>query len=343
MPYLINIKKIKKADLWERRFLQNFQKSLKNYEFGGLGEFLYEDNEGKADKVQGSNLWKKTLTDKSYYVFREEIDLISKSKKELCKDISRFFSKKDVLTFVELGGTLESTEQKTLPVINCIKKDFSLHGYVNIDYSNQHVEKTIKFVEAKLNLPTKGIVGNFVNDKIEFRDNSLIFLFGLTLGNLYEDSSKLSYKNTLAFLNKIYAMSKSGKSKCGFVLSVDSTQDIKKLEKAYNVKSLTDHSQNVFYLAKRNGVRINPSLFKTRAKWNKNLNCVQYIAEAQEDQKVTINKKVYEIKKGDNIHIDESRKIPKLDFLNILKKSKWDVINHYEVEDSDLTLYFLGS
>lgn len=213
-----------------------------------LNDYLsfFTKNDG-ADLLQyvymeSSDLYDNLIKNCSnYYLCKDEIEIISKSKNELEQYLS------NITDIIEVGpGSAHAVNNKTLPILSYAK---NLKRYHAIDYSKSYLESACTLIKSKCpNLNIFQIEADLIQlDSVKISStkgsNKAALFLGSTLGNFNEAKQENIIKQfaSLLDINDL------------FILTVDTNQDKDSLLKAYSNDYFYDFTMGCLkYYAKLN-------------------------------------------------------------------------------------------
>lgn len=296
--------------------LKNKKKSLPTH-------CLYDD--------LGSKLFEEICDTEEYYLTRTEQKIINNNASEIINEVMP----SEIFEF----GSGSSKKTKSL-VLNALNTKEHV-TYFSFDISS----KALKMSKNELNkisenLDVQLIKGNFNNDmsSIKKSKNNRLYLFlGSTLGN---------FNNNLAinFLNNVTNLMQKDDS---FLLGVDKVKDEKIINLAYNdSKGITKKfNKNILNVVnKEYKLNFKESNFLHNAKFNLEKSQMEMYLESTIEQSVKLpNNENLNIRKGEKILTEISRKFSDESLKDLFNQSNLSVINSYHDERKYFTLYLLKS
>ena len=296
--------------------LKNKNKSLPTH-------YLYDD--------LGSRLFEEICETEEYYLTRTELQILN----ENAEDIVKRALPKEIFEF----GS--GSSKKTKPIIlNVLKRENKLI-YFSFDISAKALKMSYKELNTiSQNLDVKLIKGNFNNDinLIKKSKNSRLYLFlGSTLGN-FNDSLAYNFLNNVANIMK---------KEDNFLLGVDKVKDENIINLAYNdSKGITQKfNKNILsVINKEYKLNFNLNNFLHNAKFNSEKSQIEMYLESTVEQSVRLpNNEDINIKKGEKILTEISRKFSEKSLDTLFRKANLNIIKSYTDKKNFFTLYLLKS
>ena len=287
-----------------------------------MSKFLDEVNRGLSGKVKklnpkwlydfsGSKLFEEITKLQEYYVTRTEIRILKQNKSE----IANLIGKKATVIEPGAGESIKiSIFLKSLKDPKC---------YVPSDISKKYIKKIGKKLKKKLpNLSVHPFVDDFtspkkINSKILKNKNIVIFFPGSTIGNFEK-------KDAIQFLRNLKLKYNPKK----IIIGVDLIKKKSVLLKAYNDKKGITAKFNINLLNRINkelNANFDIKLFKHSAIYNKSKNRIEMHLISLKNQKVKVQNKTFNFKKGETIHTESSHKYSPKSFSQLVNKSGWKV------------------
>lgn len=201
---------------------------------------------------------------KSYYIFKDEVELIKNNKSKLEYYLS------DISDLVEIGpGSYYSIEHKTLPILSYAPK---LRNYYALDFCKDYLSNIYEYLIKNtkgLNISTIEVDFMLLNEKNISQINQTkkaFIMLGGTFGGLNNEQQN-------HFLQNIYNLMKEDDL---FILTTDTNQDKISLIEAYSEK----HSYKLVFASLEYFATIYPTFkpylnsFKLKFEWRPTLSLV---------------------------------------------------------------------
>ena len=300
----------------------NALKTLRNDLKSIPTKYLYDD--------YGSKLFEKICKTEEYYLTRTEENILNK----YCSDIITTTQPEDMF---ELGS---GSSKKTKILINQVLKKSKPFSYSSLDISSKALEMSFKELtnlnkKIKINL----FKGDFILDidKLKLRKQHRLFLFlGSTLGNFPD-------KIAIQFLSNVRNIMKK---KDFLLLGVDMIKDIDIIMSAYNDKTGITKSFNKNILKvinKKYRLDFNLNNFDHHTEFNQDKSQIEMYLKSKKDQKISNHLKDFDIniKSGEKILTEISRKFSSNILKTIFKKAKLKIIERYKDENNFYSLFLL--
>lgn len=282
-----------------------------------LPKFFYDE--------KGSALFDKICDLEEYYPTRTELKIME----ENIDEIASLFDENTL--FIEFGS---GSSLKTRLILSRLNR---LGGYIPIDISEDHLEKTAEKLKKEfpdLNIfplaadYTESIVLPQINKAI---DNKIAYFPGSTIGNFTRENAK-------RFLKKVALVcGENG----GLIIGVDLKKDIKILEAAYNDKEgiTAEFNLNMLNNINKNfDFNFETENFKHQAVFNEDENRIEMHLISLEDQEISSNGEMFHIKKNESIVTEYSNKYTLDDFAELaseffdVRKVWTDNKNYFSVQ-----------
>ncbi len=263
--------------------------------------------------LRGSKLFEKITKTKEYYVTRVEKEIL----KKISGQINSIFTNN--LTFVEFGS---GSDEKIRILINN-KVKFYIPLDISFDFINLSVQKLIKSYPKLKILPIFCDYTKYIRLPKNVSKTKIGFFLGSSIGNFYDKEEKKFLKNVKKTLGK----------KSFLFVGVDLIKNIKILEKAYNDKRNYTAKFNlnlINVMNKKVKTKLKVKNFKYISIFNKKKSSIENFIVSKKDQTFFINKKKFDIKKGEKIQTEISNKFTISKFSKLAKSSGWNVKKHWK-------------
>lgn len=272
-------------------------------------------------------IYEEILKQDSYYPFQMERDLLLYRSEEICKN---FQNVKHVL---ELGpGSSTAILSKTVPFLKVLQSQATFFSYKAIDSTLEYAQHACQVIGKHFqHIRTQPLEIDFLSlnafhpFKKEKDDQKLFLSFGQTVfANNNDEAIRVLLENISNFLNP----------KDYILFGIDTPQNEKCLEAAYNIKPIEQLLLNSMYYLKfkLNLENFNPEAFKLTYKWNSQERAVVLSLMATTTQTLHIENKKLIINKGQEFNIMNSRK-PSLHIIEKLL-SEAGIKIHNVIDDS---------
>jgi L-histidine N-alpha-methyltransferase len=250
--------------------------------------------------ARGSRLFEAICRLPEYYPTRTEMALLKKISPRLTRNLRH----KDL---VELGSGADRKISILLEAANGGTR--STLRYIPVDVSdsaimNASLNLKIRYPELKV----EGVVADFTErlEAIPLERPILFFFLGSTIGNFNEAEGG-------AFLQNI---ARTMKPEDSLLIGFDMIKPLSIIEAAYNDDQgiTAEFNKNILWAVNREfGADFNPAGFDHLAFFNENYNRIEMHLKANQDQTVRIGtaEMALEIKEGETIHTENSRKFTK--------------------------------
>ena len=284
-------------------------------------QYLYDDT--------GSKLFEEICETEEYYLTRTEHKILNL----YASDIIKNSSAEELFEF----GSGSSKKTKTL-ILSALKRNNHL-TYFSFDISSKALNMShnvLSQISKKLNV--RLLKGNFNNDisRIKASQKKRLYLFlGSTLGN---------FNNKVA-INFLQNISNLMNKEDSFLLGVDKVKDEKIINLAYNdkrgiTKKFNENILNV--INKEYKLNFNKNNFLHHAIYNSEKSQIEMYLESTVLQSVKLpNNENLNIKKGEKILTEISRKFSEETLKRLFAQSNLQVVQSYSDVKKYFSLYLL--
>ncbi|WP_275531938.1 L-histidine N(alpha)-methyltransferase [Ensifer aridi] len=264
----------------------------------------------------GSALYERLCMEPSYYLFRDEREIIAENAKSIASITGK-------VSLIELGS---GNAEKTTLLINGYIEAGGLNSYAAIDINRSMLEKAAEnILSVTPNLEFTGIVGTYatgLEKAATLVGAKLLISLGSSVGNMYDDELH-------SLLGSVRSFMASGDY---FLLGIDLDKESNILEAAYNNQSAI--LANLCVLQHLNWrFKGNFSLFQFRhvAFHNKKLYRMEGHLEAMQAQSINLEKLnfSFSLKKGEMIRTEIMRKVNLHAFHAMLFKYSLRPVQHW--------------
>lgn len=273
---------------------------------GHMGKWQYLESEYEGDPVRGAELWdvwERAVGDDNMLARQGEII------KTQSEDIATLTAPRHSL--IDLGpGGVHAINQNTVPLISAYG---SIESYAAIDIAREAADNACSHIADIFNIRTTPIYGDFLDlHHIENRDRCVALMMGGTIGN-FEAEQNTPYAIEL-MARKIQQLKKVLPQGTVLLVGLEATQDQALLYGDYDHPTHAEYEINIMHGIKRDVLAdqegFNPYAWKYAMKWWPQAYQFCHLAEATVDQTFRIQGQTVEIKKGQQLVIDNSFKFP---------------------------------
>ncbi len=307
-----------------------------------LMPYIYSDDPKGKYPVKGSENWVNLIDYESYYLYRQEIDLIEKYAQNIVKIIDKFTTGKPNIVDYGPGNGLK----KMLPILNEFSKTSKdINSYIPVDLSKSFLDEAAamaKGISPKITI--KGVQSDLYScgPYIKQYDNTATFFFGSTLGNTPEKFGSRKWPNTISKLKKL---KNTLKKDAPLFIGYDKNQDEKTLMKAYDNDALHNH---VLYLLHRikwdtDSEGVNPKAYDCFVEWVPKDHRVSYYAVAKEKQEIIMGGDKIVVRKDQKLHIGNSYKYTTDLFDRMAKEAGFKTVDCIEEKNNHMAIHVLKS
>lgn len=270
------------------------------------------------------------LYNKKYYLFSDEVKIISKNKIVFEKFLT------DVKEIFEIGpGSPHVIKNKTIPILECCK---NINKYCIIDHSKNYMFDAYKFLKNKLkSIDIELYEGKLLNlEKLSFKlkeyqnQKKAFMLLGSTIGNFTLEKQK-------KIINGFAELLDDGDL---LFITTDTNQNEKILMDAYYNKYAIAFVDGILKHYSKTNIDFIKYLnsFDIFCNWNRDMLSVSYNFIAKDNIAFNhLDGKLIEIEKGKRLNGVNSYKIGKEQFYKLLTDSGLSVVE--ELENSRISIF----
>lgn len=269
---------------------------------GHIGYMRYGSPAFEGDKVLGAQFWYNSQQSDSYYLAREETELL---KRVLSDDVLKQIVSK---RFIDLGpGDIYAVANKSIPLVN----ELQIKDYIALDTCENYARDAAVCVATSCKVNASYRIANFFTRDLNIRtEKAFLFMGGSTISNIPVDIAiKDSTLHLVSFLRRVRKCVDVGSH---FLIGYDANNDKETLDRSYNDNyPVSRFYQNAFWMIERDTDYVfDPDAFAYRGCWIPEEHRFAHYLVAQRDCKVTAANETYYFYKGAALHIDNSYKFP---------------------------------
>ncbi len=243
---------------------------------------------------RGSELFDEITELEEYYPTRTEWKILT----ENLDKMSSYFGEQILL--IEPGS---GSSEKTRILLSGLD---SICCYIPIDISGAYLEKVaeglrIEYPKIDIQPLEADYTRPFVLPDIYSSSRRIVFFPGSTIGNFKRETVNRFFEVISEIIGK----------EGGILIGVDLKKDVLILEAAYNdSKGVTaEFNKNMLvHLNRKIGSDFNPELYEHKSVWVDNPGKIEMRLISKEDHQVKVMDEVFDIKKGEYIHTENSHK-----------------------------------
>ncbi|MDX8514649.1 L-histidine N(alpha)-methyltransferase [Mesorhizobium captivum] len=264
----------------------------------------------------GSLLFERLCTEKTYYLFRTERDILAQHAKDIAEMTGSVF-------LVELGS---GNAEKTTLLIDAYARSHGPTSYAAVDINRSILERAAEnILSVSSDLNFFGVVGTYQSGLAEVKNLAapkLLICLGSTIGNMHDDELDnllLSARSSLTHGDY-------------FLVGIDLDKETEMLEAAYNNQTAILANLCVLqHLNWRFGANFQIFKFRHVSVHNKDLRRMESYLEATQSQVINIDKLQlsFGLSKGELILTEIMNKVKLSDFSNILGRFGFRRVQHW--------------
>ncbi|MER8569358.1 L-histidine N(alpha)-methyltransferase [Mesorhizobium sp. M0924] len=264
----------------------------------------------------GSLLFERLCTEKTYYLFRTERDILAECAKTIAGITGSAF-------LVELGS---GNAEKTTLLIEAYARSHGLTSYAAVDINRSILERAAEnILSVSPDLNFLGVVGTYQTGLAEVKNLAgpkLLICLGSTIGNMHDDELDnllLSARSSLTHGDY-------------FLVGIDLDKETKMLEAAYNNQTAILANLCVLqHLNWRFGADFQIFQFRHVSIHNKQLCRMESYLESTMDQVININKLQFSfrLERGELILTEIMKKTEICEFSNMLSRYGFRRVQHW--------------
>ncbi len=302
----------------------------------GIADYLYSTPVNDNDPVRGERIFQDLLSDcQNYYLCSKEAELLQNHCAAL-KDLLPC-----ELSVIEFGpGSENSVLQKTLALLSALP---GIDRYTAVDVNENYAAAAVKLVQQKFSGIKSGLIHDTCfNPDLNFRNykNPIIICLGGLIFNNYLSPSGDS-THLIADYLRIWA----GQLGAGGYLAIsqDTNSDEKSLKDAYQNPWMAELIQNILWRVNRDLPidGLNALSWKYQSSWNPENYRLDLGLVSTELQHLEFDDAIYQIKKGQYMHVVSSYKYPENVFLSAAANAGFISVKTFRQPDNPIVLHLL--
>jgi len=275
---------------------------------------------------RGSELFEQITQQEEYYPTQAETEIFLKASLSIARCTG------PVHTLIEYGS---GSSQKIKTLLSSFQ---SLKTYMPIDISKEFLLRSSEELSIQYpHLEVKAVCGDYTAPlelPLEGAGKKTIFFPGSTIGNFEPQEAK-------AFLVRSARLLNDGD---GFIVGVDTKKDCKKLEAAYNDANGITAEFNVNVLRRINrelGANFDLDQFEHKAFYNGEKGRIEMHLRSKKEQKVQISNRLFEFKKNETIHTENSYKYSIEEFQLLVQQCGFIPVKVWTDENETFSVHYM--
>lgn len=304
---------------------------------GHMGKWQYLESQSHDDPVRGAELWdiwERAASDDNMLARQGAII------KAQATDIASLTSPR--ASMIDLGpGGIHAINQNTVPLLNAYD---SIVSYAAIDMAQEAADNACFHIASLFNIKTTPIYGDFLDlHHIENRNQCVALMMGGTIGNFEAEQNTPDAIKLIA--QKILQLKKVLPKGTVLLVGLEATQEPALLYGDYDHPAHAEYEINIMHGIKRDVLPtqdgFDPYAWKYAMKWWPNAHQFCHLAEATEDQKFKMYGQTIQIKKGQQLVIDNSFKFPVLAMQRSAQLAKTNYLKPFFDTDRRMVIHSL--
>ncbi len=275
---------------------------------------------------QGSELFELITQQEEYYPTRAETEIFMND----CKSIAQYTG--PIHTLIEYGS---GSSKKIKSLLSSFQ---SLEEYMPIDISEEFLlQSSIELSNQYPHLSVKAVCGDYTAPlelPIKGAGKKAIFFPGSTIGNFEPREAKAFLVGSAGHLN----------DGDGFIVGVDTKKDREKLEAAYNDANGITAEFNVNVLRRLNrelGANFDLDQFEHKALYNEEKGRIEMHLRSKKEQQVQISNRLFEFKKNETIHTENSYKYSIEEFQLLVQQCGFVPVKVWTDENETFSVHYM--
>lgn len=317
-------------------FLQDTLALFSGDKTGHMNAYAFNEPDPSVpnDPVRGGEHWTNFIKNSwDYYLIPEESRLIEK----YASDIGAVLPAE--ATVVDLGpGEKRAVLAKTWPFINGLQNPSQ---FIAVDVNTSFADTAAKTIQALMNIPSRAVVSNFLEEDLYTNPPAIFSLFGGLLCNAARTGPDSGFQELARNLQSLSRHNmKSGDY---LVITQDTNQDEASLLKAYNHPDMAKYILSVLYKIKRDlpNKNFDAADFEFVVRWNEEEHLLALAACALNDQKFEIDGTQLSITKGQEFPLVNSYKYPTDFFINAAEAAGYSLFKSNMHDSVNVAIHVL--
>ncbi|MEQ9231783.1 MAG: L-histidine N(alpha)-methyltransferase [Cyclobacteriaceae bacterium] len=287
---------------------------------GHVDHWLYRD--ALRGQVSGSQLWHQFLkASKSYYVLKNEIELISR----LASTQDSNFQAIDTIIDFGVGNDL-AVRKKIIPLVHGLK---NVKAYIGIDISKSFLDKADAVINGETSLETYTIQGDFYSALPPFPGNHRLgLMLGSTITNQnMREGAEFPEDKILSKLSHLRKLLHEGDK---MLITFYSNTDRASVYDAYTNVYWSRHIEGLMYDVSKIAIGdFKADGWQHQKVWGIKAPVIHQCLEATVNQSFNIGDESFEVKRGERFVAVNNFKFPVSLFQSLCKKSGFSLGNIY--------------